>query len=327
MHIRYFFCNFASANPGRSVRPAEAMTVMKSIKHTLCLLIVALLCCTAVHAAYTPKTVPHPRTSSADAFVSNPDGILTAEQQSEIQQVAKQLYDISGVELVTVVLDDIGHADAFDFSVELFNHWGIGRREQNTGVLILFAKRSRDIRITTGGGVEGLLPDAVCEQILDETMIPALKRGKYAQGLLAGNRAIAERLTSQQAKEELLLGYKREPVRETPWLWFSIISWLVALIALFLYWIEPPCPKCGKKGSKSELSRIDVKPTYYSSGQGTRFYTCPYCGHEWKQTYSIPKKERPVSTTSSGSGGVFGGSSGGFFGGGSTFGGGAGGKF
>ena len=84
------------------------------IRHIFSILIMLLLC-TTVHASYTPETVPHPRKTDARALVSNPDGILTADEQAAIQQVAQQLYENSGVEMVTVVLGDIGHADAFDF--------------------------------------------------------------------------------------------------------------------------------------------------------------------------------------------------------------------
>ena len=190
------------------------------------------------------------------------------------------------------------------------------------------------MRITTGGGVEGLLPDATCKEILDETIIPKLKKGHYGQGLLDGNIAIAERLSSQQSKEELLLGYKRKPVRERPWSWLSIFSLIIALIAWFLDAIEPRCPNCGKKGAKIEWSRIDVEPTYYTEGKRTYLNKCPYCGHEWKQTYSIPKKKRTGYTSAAaGSGGLLGGivdflgDSDGSFGGGGTFGGGASGDF
>lgn len=298
------------------------------MKRYLSIVLSLVVCCLTVQAAaYTPQSVPNPRNVDAGAFVSNPDGLLSSAETAAIQRVAEQLNHATGVELVTVALGDIGNADAFEFSLALFNKWGIGSSGKNTGVLIFFALRSRDIRIVTGGGVEGLLPDAVCSRILEEDIIPVLKKGHYGEGLLAGNKAIARRLTNQQAKEELLLGYKRKPVSESPWNILSICAIVLALIALFMDWIEQPCPNCGKKGSKFEMSRIDVEPTYVKAGKGTRFYTCPHCGHKWRQTYSIPKKERVVYSSGGGYKGGGGFSGGGSFGGGVSFGGGAGGKF
>ena len=289
------------------------------------------VCCTFICAkTYTPSTVPHPRQWNASAFVSNPDAILSTDEVSAIQQVAVQLNRATGVELVTVVLQDIGYADAFDFALDLFNRWGIGERGRNNGVLIFLALESRDIQIITGGGVEGLLPDAACSRILHEQMIPLLCEGRYPEGLLAGNKANALRLTDQRAMEELLLGYKRKPVTTSPWTGLSIFSLIVALLALIYYWCAPRCPKCRKKGIKVRTEML-AQATYNHSGLGVKHYTCPCCGHTWKKKFKTPKAPKPTTYTY-GSGGSFsggggGGFQGGSFGGGSSFGGGAGGKF
>lgn len=276
---------------------------------------------------YTPQTVPNPRVTDASAYVANPDGILTAEQVRAIEQVAQQLYQTTGVEMVTVALGNIGYEDAFDFSVALFNQWGIGRKGDNTGLLIFFALQSRDIRITTGGGLEGLLPDAVCERILQEDIIPLLRDGQYGEGLLVGNQAVAKRLTSDKALAELLLGYRPKPVTEQPWSAFAFGALLVALIALLRFWLSPRCPRCKKKGIK-RTSQIIVPATYIAAGQGVRHCSCPACGHKWDVPFTIPKLYRSAGYSSSSGGGFRGGSfGGGSFGGGVSFGGGAGGKF
>ena len=282
-------------------------------------------------AAYTPQSVPNPRTMDASAFVANPDAILSAAEVEAIQRIAQQLNQATGVELVTVALGDIGQADAFEFSLELFNHWGVGRSGQNTGVLIFFALRSRDIRIITGGGVEGLLPDAICSRILDEQMIPLLAEGQYGAGLLAGNKAIARRLTEDRALAELLLGYHPKPVTTAPWSWLSICSLLIALFALIRYWTSPRCPNCRKRGAHVH-SKIISRATATADGQGMRYYDCPLCGHHWQRPFTIPKTPPPPQNYGGGRhyGGSFGGggfSGGGSFGGGVSFGGGAGGKF
>ena len=42
------------------------------------------------------------------------------------------------------------------------------------------------MRIITGYGLEGALPDATCKEIVDQTMLPALKLGKYDAALTGG---------------------------------------------------------------------------------------------------------------------------------------------
>ena len=303
------------------------------MKRYLSIVLSLVVCCLIVEAAvYTPQSVPNPRNVDAGAFVSNPDGLLSSAETAAIQRVAEQLNHATGVELVTVALGDIGSADAFEFSLALFNKWGIGSSGKNTGVLIFFALRSRDIRIVTGGGVEGVLPDAVCSRILDDTMIPLLAQGHYGEGLLAGNKAIASRLTEQRALAELLLDYHPKPVTEEPWNFLSICALLVALCALVRYWTSPRCPHCKQRGAHVR-SKVITRATADTEGQGMRYYDCPLCGYRWEKPFTIPKTPPPPSQNYSGGrhygGGYRGGgfSGGGSFGGGVSFGGGAGGKF
>jgi uncharacterized protein len=58
-------------------------------------------------------------------------------------------------------------------------------------VLIFLTKKERKIRIETGYGVEGILPDGLVGQILDDQVVPFLKREEYGKGILNGTFAIA----------------------------------------------------------------------------------------------------------------------------------------
>ena len=179
--------------------------------------------------------------------------------------------------------------------------------ETNTGVLLFFTMQQHDIRITTGKGLEG--------------------QGQYGAGLLAGNQAVTQRLTTRQALQELLLGYRPKEPKEQPWKGLSLFALFVAMIAGLAYWAAPRCPKCKKKGARTK-DEVIVYATYTASGRGIHHHTCRSCGHQWDEPYTIAKRTR--STSSSGRGRGYsssGGSSGGSFGGGSTSGGGAGGKW
>ena len=290
--------------------------------------ILFLLSSLALWAYDKPSDIPNPRHTDAHAFVSNPDGILSRDEVARITEIASRCEAISKVELVTVVVDDIGYNDAFDFSLALFNHWGIGNRETNSGVLIFLARQSRDIRIVTGGGVEGLLPDADCKYIIENDMIPLLSRDRYGEGLLAGNKAIFETLTTDAAQAELLLGYKAKPVTTEPWSTFAIFC-LVFIVFLWVHYsMQPKCPKCRQRDVKKHNETLRAA-TYAAAGLGMTHYVCNCCGNTWNQSYTISRLVRS-SMSGYGGGGSFrggGGFSSGSFGGGMSFGGGAGGKF
>ena len=163
-----------------------------------------IFCLSLFSAVYTPGTVPDPKRFGQDYYVSNPDTILPDSVVNWMNLCAKRLNDSTKVELAVVAIRSIGEADAFDFSYELFQRWGIGGKGRNTGVLILFVLDSHDLQIRTGTGIEGVLTDAQCSQIIHEDMFPAFKAGDYAGGLCVGMLDIYEICTQGEAPEELL---------------------------------------------------------------------------------------------------------------------------
>lgn len=291
-------------------------------------ILVLCLFALGVQAQYTVATVPNPRATDAGAFVANPDGIISSDCVHQLQSISEILNDLTGVELVYVIINSIGYEDAFDFSLDLFNTWGIGDKEKNRGVLIFMSMEYHDIRIVTGGGVEGLLPDAVCSDIVWDDMVPEFREGNYERGLIKGAIAIYEHLATDEAQAELLLGYKAEPVSESPFKGLSILSLIVLLFTLIKHWATPKCPNCKKKDNKRKDEIIN-RATYSASGNGIHHFTCNCCGATWAVPYTIAKLT-PPSTSSSRGGHSYGGSSrssGGSFGGGRSFGGGAGGRW
>ncbi len=77
-----------------------------------------------------------------------------------------------------------------DYAVRLFQAWHIGQQHRNNGVLLLVFTQSHRMRIQTGYGLEGALPDALCARIMDNEMAPHFHTGDYASGLTAGIHAI-----------------------------------------------------------------------------------------------------------------------------------------
>jgi len=296
------------------------------MKKRLYIIMVLCLCAFCVQAQYTVQTVPNPRNTDAEAYVANPDGIISYDCVNELTHLSQLLYEQTGVELVTVVVNSIGYEDAFEFSLDLFNLWGIGDKEKNRGVLIFMSMEYHDIQIRTGGGVEGLLPDAVCSDIIWDVMVPQFRADNYEGGLIKGSKAICRHLTTDAAKAELLLEYKAEPVSESPYKGLSIVSLIVMLLTLFRHWVQPKCPNCTKKGSTCK-DEILHRATYSASGDGIKHYTCAHCGHKWDVPYTIPKLTHSSSSSGGSRGYSGGGRSGGSFGGGRSFGGGAGGRW
>ena len=250
---------------------------------------------------YTPTTLPNPKQRGQEYYVANPDHILNADDEAYLNHCAAMLEQKTQVEMCVAALQSIGNADCFYFSYELFQRWGIGRKGKNTGVLIVFVLDSHDIRIMTGVGMEGVLTDAKCSEIIRKDMTPSFREGLYGEGLCLGALRIYEVCTNGTAPEELLnmqsvtnRGKYDQPAEDEDKSWLGfVVLFVVLTIILIVIWKSR-----GSSGSGGSFG---------SSGSG-RYYGGGYGG----------------SSYGGFGGGGFGGGS---FGGGSTMGGGAGGKW
>ncbi|MFN3534066.1 MAG: TPM domain-containing protein, partial [Desulfatiglandales bacterium] len=68
----------------------------------------------------------------------------------------------------------------------------IGKKGEDKGVLIFLTLKERKMRIETGYGVEGILPDGLVGEIRDRYMIPYFKENRFGEGLIAGVEAISK---------------------------------------------------------------------------------------------------------------------------------------
>lgn len=152
---------------------------------------------------YTPSSLPSPKESGQGWYVANPDAIIADSDVVFLNRCAADLEAKTNVEMCVAAVRSIGEAECFDFCYELFQRWGIGKKGQNTGVLVFFAMESHDVRIMTGVGLEGVLPDARCSQIIHDHMIPAFRAGDFGGGLCLGALRIYEVCTDSEAPEEL----------------------------------------------------------------------------------------------------------------------------
>lgn len=285
---------------------------------------------------YTVGTVPNVRLSDRTNHVSNPDGIILPEDAGQINRLLRMVEDSLGIEVAVVAVEGIGEEEPRMFATDLFKHWGLGKKQQDNGLLILLVTdpAQRTVVFETGYGLEGILPDAICYRLQQRYMVPDLKEGNYSTGMLKGVAAVSNHL--------LTGGYERsaqEEDDETELLLaafgMALCCFLVIGLLLYLTTRPRPCPRCGRK-TFQKRGRVTIQsPTYHSSGYADDIYRCSACGYEERRRHTLPRLQRDDwrgpgvgGGTLLGGGGSFGGfSGGGSWGGGSSGGGGAASRF
>ncbi len=131
-------------------------------------------------------TIPKPV-----GYINDFAHILNKKTKEKLDRLALELKQKTGVELVIVTIDSIKGEDIFDYSMDMFEKWGIGQKGKDNGLLFLVDIKDKKLRINTGYGLEGILPDGLLGRIRDNYIIPYFKKGNYDAGILNGTMAIA----------------------------------------------------------------------------------------------------------------------------------------
>lgn len=123
--------------------------------------------------------------------VSDFAGVFSTNDSLALEHFLAEVERQTGAQIAVVTLDSLEGGEIADTANRLFEQWGIGRRGQDDGVLLLAALRDRKARIEVGYGLEGDLNDARAGRILDEEVIPYFRQANYSAELQAGARALA----------------------------------------------------------------------------------------------------------------------------------------
>lgn len=132
--------------------------------------------------------VPFPKPAGA---INDFAGIIPETYKAAMENTAREVLEKTGTALVVAVLPTIGDDDVNDYANRLYQAWGIGKKGEDKGVLLLLAVKERRVRIETGYGVEGILPDGLTGEILDTYAVPSFRAGDYGKGLYETLLALA----------------------------------------------------------------------------------------------------------------------------------------
>ena len=176
---------------------------MNRLHHSLIALLVALTTWSATaQTAYRVEDVPNVQLIDYTRFVSDPADAINEADEAALNQRIGHLRDSLDVEIAVVVLPAIDgdkYGSAREFANELFNTWGIGKKETNRGLLIqlITNEDNREITFEVGYGLEGELTDGLCKLIQKRRMIPPMQEGRYGEGLLAGVEEVRKVLVGE----------------------------------------------------------------------------------------------------------------------------------
>jgi len=257
---------------------------------------VALLCVTTLAAmAQVPERPNPPR------LVNDFAGILGNCQwlEDSLQKIAMETSN----QICVVTMNDFGDYDKAWMAYSIGQEWGVGKKENNNGVVILIKPKTADSKgeafIAPGYGLEGAITDATSTRIVNQEMIPYFKDNDYLGGVWAGAKVVRDLAIGEYNEED----YAQQGGDEEAL--FALIMFIF-IFAFFMYLAHK-----SNQGNGGNRNNGDT-----GTWGGPIIFTT---GSDWN---------RGGSSWSGGGGGSFGGGGGwGGFGGGSFGGGGGGGSW
>lgn len=125
-------------------------------------------------------------------YVNDYVGLLNKEETQKIVSIGKELEDKTGAQAVIVIIDSTNNAPIEDYANKLFRTWGIGQKNKNNGLLILIALNDRSFRVEVGKGLEGAIPDALSNRVMESLLKPHFSEGNYGLGLVESYSSFAD---------------------------------------------------------------------------------------------------------------------------------------
>ena len=176
----------------------------------------------------------YPEPTSAERFLHDFSKVqvLSAADQAQIEQRLDAFEQETSNEITVVIIDDLNGDEPWHYATELGEEWGVGKADKNNGLVFLIKPTQenggRQVYLAPGRGLEAVITDLSCHDIVQHEILPEFKKNQYAQGI---NKALD--ILFKLAKGEINEKSYRDGIRKDKWVG-GIFALLFILGALFL---------------------------------------------------------------------------------------------
>ena len=94
-------------------------------------------------------------------------GVLSLEEIDRLESLAQAVLEQTGVTFAVAIVDNCGDETIEMYAVNLFEKWGIGKENEDLGLLVLVSIGDREVRMEVGYGLEPIITDGIAGECLD----------------------------------------------------------------------------------------------------------------------------------------------------------------
>lgn len=110
--------------------------------------------------------------------------IIKEPEKGSLLGIGRELELKTGAQAAIVIINSTNGIPIENYSLDLFRTWGIGQKDKDNGLLILLSINDKAWRVEVGRGLEGVIPDALSNRIMETLAKPSFLKGNYGEGLL-----------------------------------------------------------------------------------------------------------------------------------------------
>ncbi len=113
-------------------------------------------------------------------------GLLSRERAAALEQKLAQFENSTGHQIAVLTIPSLEGEDIEGFGIKVAEKWKIGQKGFDNGAILIIAPKDKRLRIEVGYGLEGVLPDAIANRIIQEVIVPRFRNNDFPGGVEAG---------------------------------------------------------------------------------------------------------------------------------------------
>ena len=168
----------------------------KRLSIFLLILICLILSNSTAIIGLAKEKVPTP-TVEEDVYIYDENDIIDNDVETKLNKILIQLEKQTEIEFAVVSIESLNDYEIEEYSNELFNDLGLGKKDKDNGILLLISRPDKRVRLEIGRGLEGCLNDAKCGRILDDYFVPNREEDKYTEAADLTVQAVINALSSE----------------------------------------------------------------------------------------------------------------------------------
>jgi uncharacterized protein len=176
-----------------------------------------------------------------DSPVIDTTGTLDAGQVAQLRQQALDLQQRKGSQLQILMVPSTGQETIEQYTQRVFDQWKLGRKGVDDAVLVVVAKNDRRVRIQPGYGLEGAIPDAIANRVIQEYMAPRFRQDDYGGGLVEATAVLVKLVDGEALPEPQSTHQPQRHQDGGDWIFGLFAGLIVASFArTLLRWLPKP---------------------------------------------------------------------------------------